>query len=266
LSAEPWVDGTHGLPSLQPRLPLTRHFYFPGFTAATGGLLREAGLLEARRAAQADVGARTAYWQTLGIALPANAFAVSMFCYSNRALPALLDAWEQGDETVVCCVPEGVATTAVAAWGGAIGRAAAPTTRGRLTLATLPFVSQDDYDRLLWHCDVNFVRGEDSFVRAQWAARPFVWHIYPQADDAHRAKLEEFLHRYTVGLEPDVRVAVARFWRAWNDGADGEIGATWQAFRAAFPILDDHGKRWCDDLEKLPDLASELVEFVRDRL
>ena len=36
LSAEPWVESAHTLPSPQPRLPLTRHFYFPGFTEATG--------------------------------------------------------------------------------------------------------------------------------------------------------------------------------------------------------------------------------------
>jgi uncharacterized repeat protein (TIGR03837 family) len=39
LSAEPWVDGCHGLPSPHPGLPLVKHFFFPGFTAATGGLL-----------------------------------------------------------------------------------------------------------------------------------------------------------------------------------------------------------------------------------
>ena len=46
---------------------------------------------------------------------------------------------------------------------------------------------------MLWACDVNFVRGEDSLVRALWAGKPLVWHIYPQHDDAHDAKLEAFL-------------------------------------------------------------------------
>ena len=36
--------------------PLTRHFYFPGFTDATGGLLRESGLLAARDSAQSVAG------------------------------------------------------------------------------------------------------------------------------------------------------------------------------------------------------------------
>src|SRR5436190_2092327 len=70
LSAEPWVESAHGLPSPQPRLPLTRYFFFPGFTARTGGLLREAGLTEARARTQSDRRAHTAPWAALGIAEP----------------------------------------------------------------------------------------------------------------------------------------------------------------------------------------------------
>ena len=77
-------------------------------------------------------------------------------------------------------------------------------------------VPQADYDCLLWSCDLNFVRGEDSFVRAQWAARPFVWHIYPQEDDAHRVKLDAFLDCYLAGLPATHAETVRRFWYAWN--------------------------------------------------
>jgi uncharacterized repeat protein (TIGR03837 family) len=267
LSAEPWVEGTHGLPSPQPRLPLTRHFFFPGFTAATGGLLREAGLLERRRAAQANSDdARATAWQALGIAGPApGSLRVSIFCYPNRALASLLDLWADGSEPVACYVPEGVATAALDAWsGGATPLPGQSRIRGALALTTLPFVDQDAYDRLLWRCDVNFVRGEDSFVRAQWAARPFVWHIYPQAGEAHRAKLEAFLHRYTAGLDAGAALASARFWRAWNDG-EADTSA-WTPFRSAFPMLAVHGRRWADQLAELPDLAASLVQFARDRL
>jgi uncharacterized repeat protein (TIGR03837 family) len=268
LSAEPWVEGTHGLPSPQPRLPLTRYFYFPGFTVATGGLLREAGLLEARDAAQADPQARAATWRAFGAAPPAGgALAVSLFCYANRSLPALLDHWVEGDERVACYVPEGVATAALDAWtGGAVPHAGQSLSHGPLTLTMLPMAAQEAYDRLLWQCDANFVRGEDSFVRAQWAGRPFVWHIYPQADDAHRVKLDEFLHRFDVGLDADDAAAVDRFWRAWNDGEGTDVAAAWPLFRAAFPRLTVHGHRWARRLASLPDLAGGLVEFARNRL
>ncbi len=268
LSAEPWVESAHALPSPQPRLPLTRHFYFPGFTEATGGLLREAGLLAARDAARASPAQRAVAWQTVGLAPPAESvLTVSLFCYANAALPALLDAWVEGDEAILCLVPEGVATASLDLWtGGGVPHAGQSLARGRLTLATLPFVAQDDYDRLLWQCNANIVRGEDSFVRAQWAARPFVWHIYPQADDAHRVKLDEFSHRFEAGLDAGAANVLNAFWRAFNDGDGAASAAAWPAFRTAFPTLGAHSARWAERLAALPDLASGLVKFCRNRL
>ena len=191
LSAESWVEGAHGLASPHPRLPLPRRFWFPGFTARTGGLIRERGLFAARDAFRSDNAAQLALWSTLGVPPPASGeIRVSLFCYPNPVLPALLDAWSDGDDAVVCLVPDGVATGALDLWtAGNVPHPGLPVRRGRLTLHTVPFVPQDDYDRLLWSSAVNFVRGEDSFVRAFWAGAPFVWQLYVQDDGAHAAKL-----------------------------------------------------------------------------
>ena len=137
---------------------------------------------------------------------------------------------------------------------------------GQLRVRVVPFLRQDQYDRLLWACDLNFVRGEDSWVRAQWAGRPFVWHIYPQADDAHRVKLEEFLRRYEIGLDTKAAEAVNRFWLGFDGDQHDAAALAWPTFRAALPALSAHGIEWVGRLRKLPELASELVEFCRDRL
>ena len=92
--------------------------------------------------------------------------------------------------------------------------------RESIRASRFPSSPQDRYDQLLWACDVNFVRGEDSFVRAQWAARPFVWHIYPQDDGAHWVKLAAFLARYTAGLDRGHAAAITSLWEAWNRGAE----------------------------------------------
>jgi uncharacterized repeat protein (TIGR03837 family) len=263
LSGESWVEGTHGLASPHPRLPLARRFWFPGFTATTGGLLRERSLFGARDAFRADAAAQAGLWASLGVPVPAaDETRISLFCYPNRMLPALLDAWTDGDRPVVCVVPEGVAAGALDLWaGGAVPHpGGAALARGRLRLHVVPFVAQDDYDRLLWACDINFVRGEDSFVRAQWAARPFVWHIYPQAGNAHLTKLRAFLDRYVVGLDPASGRAVRQFWRTWNGDADtGAVGAAWLEFAAHRPHLALHGSAWAMRLGALPDLADGLV-------
>ena len=141
-------------------------------------------------------------------------------------------------------------------------------TRGRLVVAGIPFLAQDDYDRLLWACDFNFVRGEDSLVRAQWAARPFVWNAYPQAENAHALKQDAFLARFCDGLARQPGAALRSFFRAWNDSGDGEpnIGTLWPALVGASSALEKHARTWAQALAVQTDLASALVKFVSDRV
>ena len=270
LSAESWVETHHGLPSPHPSLPLVRHFFFPGFTPVTGGLLRERGLFARRDAFRSDPAARAEFGRALGVAqTPPAAIVVSLFCYPQAPLPALLDAWADGDDTLICIVPEGVAAGALDRWtGGKVPHAGQSLTRGRLVIAGIPFLAQDDYDRLLWACDFNFVRGEDSFVRAQWAARPFVWNAYPQAENAHALKQDAFLARFCDGLAPEPGAALRSFFRAWNDSGDGEpnIGTLWPALVGASSALEKHARTWAQALAVQTDLASALVKFVSDRV
>jgi len=263
LSAEPWVDGAHGLSSPHPQLALPRRFWFPGFTAKTGGLIGERELIATRDAFRRDDAGQRALWSTVGAPAPAgDEICVTLFCYPNAVLPALFDAWADGDDTVVCLVPDGVATGALDAWSaGNVPHPGHPLHRGRLSLYAIPFVSQDDYDRLLWSSSVNFVRGEDSFVRAQWAGRPCAWHIYSQAEGAHWPKLDAFLDRYTAGIDSGAASAVRGFWRAWNGAADAvPIDAAWRDFVAARRALDRHAEAWATHLSTLPDLTAGLVK------
>jgi len=266
LSAEDWIEGCHGLASRHPTLPLTRYFFFPGFTPASGGLLREQELVTQRDRFRTDATACESMWRLLGLGRPGpGTLVISLFCYPNAALPDLLDAWAEGDAPVLCAVPQGVAGDALARWTGrAAPHADEHLVRGRLTLAGVPFVSQDDYDRLLWACDVNFVRGEDSFVRGQWAARPLVWHVYPQAGNAHRLKLDAFLARYGAALAPDAASALSGFWDAWN--GNGEVGPAWVRLLEVRAALAAHAEVWAAELATRPDLAETLVKFCRDRV
>ena len=270
LSAEPWVEGAHGLDSQHPQLSLARRFWFPGFTPRTGGLLRERGIVAARDSLRSNLKKQSVGWASLGVPMPKpDETRISLFCYPNPALSELLDAWADGDAPVVCIVPAGIATGALDLWtGGAVPHAGGPPlTRGRLALYVIPFVSQDDYDKLLWTCDINFVRGEDSFVRAQWAARPFIWHLYPQTERAHLTKLEAFMDLYAAGLDPVAAAAVRRLSSAWNaaPGA-GPIGPAWMEFAAGCPKVEKYGPQWARYLSGLPDLAGGLVTAVQTRL
>jgi uncharacterized repeat protein (TIGR03837 family) len=173
----------------------------------------------------------------------------------------LLGCWEQGDQLVTCLLPEGRALPQVSSYfGQSDGKAGAVWQRGQLRVHVLPFVEQERYDELLWACDVNFVRGEDSCVRAQWAAKPFIWQIYPQHDGVHLAKLEALRVLYTAGLPPEAVQAVRDLWLAWNGGQD--IAGAWAHFAAQRELLTQHGSEWARRLES-NNLALNLLDFYR---
>jgi uncharacterized repeat protein (TIGR03837 family) len=266
LSAERWIEDCHGLASRHPTLPLTRHFFFPGFTPASGGLLRERDLLARRDRFRADAHARPMLWREIGVAQPdAESLLVSLFCYPSAPLAELLEAWMAGDMPIHCMVAEGVAESSLGQWTeGADLRPGKRLVRGALTLAGMPFVAQDDYERVLWACELNLVRGEDSFVRAQWAARPLAWNVYPQTEDAHRLKLEAFLDRYCEGMPRDVDAAFRAFSRAWN--GEGDLRSSWPRFADARAAFTRHAEAWAASLARQPDLATALVKFCLDRL
>jgi uncharacterized repeat protein (TIGR03837 family) len=290
LSAEDWVADFHLKPSPHPRLPLNKWFFFPGIGPGTGGVLIERSMAERREQFQRDPKARAALLASLGIPAPeASSLVVSLFAYENPAAAALLEQWRDGDTPVLALVPVGRIGADMARFlGRASFDASVREQRGNLTVQALPFVDHDTYDRILWSCDLNFVRGEDSFVRAQLAARPFVWHIYPQSDAAHLPKLDAALDHYAARLAPDAALALARFWHAWNgspgpqstDGTPPAIQApehtpgtetaitpaAWQALLQHRLALDTGAREWVDALGALGGLAANLAEFAESRL
>lgn len=266
LSAESWVEDYHLRPSPHPRLPLKKTFFFPGFTEKTGGLLRERDLLAKRdifqhqRAADNVAGAHAA-------------LRVSLFCYPFAPLRQLLASMAQAEQPVECLIPQTGIMDEVCGFFGATGLTGGLTAEltagqqrktGNLTVKILPFLSQTEYDQLLWSCDLNFVRGEDSWVRAIWAGRPFIWQPYRQQDDAHFAKLDAFLNCYLDSCTPLAAEPLAAFHQAWSRGALEP--RHWQQLVLHLTALDRHARQRSEDWAELPDLASKLVIFCKNSL
>ncbi|HET8732020.1 MAG TPA: elongation factor P maturation arginine rhamnosyltransferase EarP [Moraxellaceae bacterium] len=263
LSAEAWVEDCHGLASVHPATGLTQHFWFPGFTERTGGLLRETGLLAARNHLQADATAQAAFWTRIGVpeAL-ACAQRVSLFAYENPAIPGLLTALADAGSPWLILVPEGRALGNVQDWVGRSLHAGERVQRGALTVVVLPLLATDDYDRLLAGCSLNAVRGEDSLVRAHWAGAPLLWHIYPQEEDAHWVKLSAWITRVEAATAMPALWAEAQ--RAWNRGDASP--ALWRALVADLPALSGPARAWSDRLAAQPDLAAKLMHFWRGQV
>jgi len=261
LTAESFAARTHSLPSpimSGPAAGQTKHFFYPGFTPGTGGLLRETGL-PARQATFY----RASWLASLGIRWQGERL-VSLFCYEPTALSDLLR--QLAGEAQAAEAAGSLITTRLLVTHGrsteAVKKAISDMENGpqpswnlheQLSISYLPALTQTDFDHLLWACDLNFVRGEDSLVRAIWAGKPFVWQIYPQSDNAHHVKLDAFLAM--LGADASLR----RFHHVWNGVETG-----------ALPSLALTG--WREIVEQClsrliaqDDLATQLLQFVEKK-
>jgi uncharacterized repeat protein (TIGR03837 family) len=247
LSAEDWVPRMHGLPSpvmSGPAKGWTKTFFYPGFTPDTGGLLREADLLQRQQAFD-----RTAWRKQHAPDIAPEGLLISLFCYEPAALPQLLTQL-QGTPHHLLVTP-GRPLAAVQQ-----GLANMPADGPQLNWSALPYTDQNGFDEMLWACDLNFVRGEDSLARALWAGQPFIWHIYPQDDDAHHAKLEAFLEWMQA---PE---SLRRAHRVWN----GIQGKNWaEIARIGLTEWDQCVHHAQQRLLSQTDLASQLAQDVHQK-
>jgi uncharacterized repeat protein (TIGR03837 family) len=263
-SAEAWVAEHHGLSSPHPRLPLTQYFFIPGIGPGTGGLLGSREELRSLAAFQADESSRRAFWSEWGVP-DDGALRVSLFAYDNPAILDLIEALRHAGRPARLLASEGKSLRPVAASLGLSSlQAGDQHMQGDLTVQVLPFVEQGRYDRLLWACDVNFVRGEDSFVRAQHAGKPLVWQAYVQEDGAQWPKLEAFLGNYVMGLSPNAEATLREAWRVWNAGENRP--ETWLSWLAHLPEYQKHASDWAGMLQNQPNLVEELVKLAGNQL
>lgn len=251
LSAESWAADAHLLASPHPTLPLTKYFFFPGFEAKSGGLIREQNLLEKRDAFLHSSQAQSVFWGKFGLE-DNSSLKISLFCYPHAPLQGLLQAITGGTRAAVIYVSDNALLDAI----GTI------ESKSNLTLQVLPFLAQDDYDQLLWACDINFVRGEDSWIRALWAGKSMLWQPYRQAEDAHLLKLQAFLDAYSVGLPDDSNEVLRACHLHWCDGSFSN--ADWQSLLSHIDVLQKHALQQSAQLANQPDLAAKLVIFCEN--
>ena len=187
---------------------------------------------------------------------------VSLFAYENRAIPSLLQCFVQNDSPVTCLLPVGKAIRpALGFLGEDKTRVGDRFLQGNLDLRILPFLPQNQYDRLLWACDLNIVRGEDSFVRAQYAGRPVLWQAYVQEGDSHEKKVQAWLDLYLTDVSSDLAEGVRRLFMAWNKGE-----AVPPDSLKTLVDCRPRARVWADCLAGLPSLAESLVMFAKNKL
>lgn len=223
LATEPWADSVHRQLSPLPTLPHPaashRRWWVPGFSAATGGLLHGGW----RHITASE---RHAWRRELsGKSIDKDVFLVLAFGYADAR-------WEDLQRLFDQALPAGFKSY-------------------RLWQPKGIEFSQREFDEILQACDLNFVRGEDSFVRAHWAAAgpwrvPFVWQPYRQEGKAHGHKLAGWMHQVLAALALG---PLQDFHWAWNGIRPADSDAN-LSLSGAWLDLASHYKQIQSELNK----------------
>ncbi|OIR12387.1 hypothetical protein GALL_60860 [mine drainage metagenome] len=279
LSAEAWVSDFHAKSSPHPTLPVTKYYFFPGFFDATGGLIREKNLMTTRNEFLNSKVLQKEFWRNLSIekkehpqtSLNNTALTteepikISLFCYPQANIKNLFLALENAEKTIDIFMPVNessprlydVFTHFKSSENGKIWH------KGNLTVYVIPFLSQTDYDRLLWACDLNFVRGEDSWIRAIWAGKPFIWQPYIQEDDAHIHKLKAFLEAYLHDATQEMESTLHDAHLTWSQ-SEYKLPQIWSHIINHLPSIQVYTSQQTVALANQADLATKLVIFSKN--
>ena len=226
LATEAWADGLQWMPAPDPAFPShSRIWMAPSFSSNGPGLIRG-------RWEEIDAKTRLAMRRRLmSNRSDGAAFALPEAC-GNRD-----DHVQMGSSSTDGCDSVNFFLILAfgyddAPWGAlaeAIERQGLPEGFDRVCFvkpAGLAY-SHSEFDAVLQSCDLNFVRGEDSFVRAHFAAAgrwrvPFVWQPYRQEGDTHQQKLyawQQSILKINGEFDHPVSVVDAGkaqpYWNAW---------------------------------------------------
>ncbi|MDO4998506.1 MAG: elongation factor P maturation arginine rhamnosyltransferase EarP [Neisseria sp.] len=265
LSAETWAEAMHGKPSLQSD-GSEKYFWLMGFSERSGGLLRE------RNYAVPSEQVLQTFRRQLGLSAKQNQEWL-LFGYQSEVWVKWLAMWQLAGEPLTLYLAGEPITrsirTALPVDANALAHAGDSVQIGNISLCRLPFVPQDDFDCVLHLFDGLIIRGEDSFVRAQFSGKPFLWHIYPQDEMAHLDKLAAFWQKTEFCWQSEVFQAHQRLSGELN----GEYELSMNERLNAWQILQQNREKWREASEKWQkylfsqqSATEKLAKFMADLL
>lgn len=196
LSAEDWIEDFHLQSSPLGKGKLKKIFFMPGFTEKSGGVIADSGYLDTVK----NVNENRDFYKKkyLGeIENLENSITGTVFSYEKNFEPLFRDLKNLNREVVLLALGEKTQESmkkffeknSVELFGN-------QAKYGKIKVIFYRFLNQEEYEELINVTDFNFVRGEDSFIRAVLSDKPYLWHIYCQDEFAHMDKLNEFLDKY----------------------------------------------------------------------
>lgn len=261
LHTEQWIDDYHLLPSYN-NLFMKKFFFFPGFSKKSGGVIREPKLAIERNKMQNNFEIQEKFLKSIKIPKEIISFRkkgaklIFLFCYNHSPISNIIKTLNSSEHEVILLFANTIS----------VDLASLIYNKERIKIFKIPFVSQDEFDRILWCSDINFVRGEDSFVRAIWAKKPLIWNIYPQDREKNVdiKKIESWLYLYSPPQ------CVCNFTISWNKYSNYNkiFHKNFIDLLSESNILDWQKsiKKFTTKQAKKKDLIDNLVNFCKENI
>ena len=259
LTAEPFADECHKLPSFSDGIE--SFFFFPGFTNKTGGLVIEDNFLQKLK----ERDKKSINSPTKQIDNKDNY--ITLFSYENSKLIDLLKSFsifaKKQKYLLTIIVFEGKPLNNINNLLNLKLRVGDTYMLEILAIKVSPMVDQDKYDYFLIGSYINLVRGEDSIVRAMLTGNPFLWHIYPQEENAHFDKINALFDRMDEFCSDKESVEILRqLTLSYNGNSDFIHDFDFSSFIEKWKKLSEE---WRDYLLSLGSLTDNLLAFIREK-
>lgn len=240
-SAEDWIEDFHLQESLLSRGKIKKYFFMPGITKKSGGLIVDKEFLETKLKVQKN---KTFYLKKYNI--PENYdYLISIFSYEKN-FDKFIDFLEKSSKKFVILILSEKTQKNFTKYFDKFKKC------DRIEAVNLKFLSLKEYEEILSLCDCNFVRGEESFSRSLILGKPFLWHIYPQENNLHLKKLNDFLKKYYAFWEKMQNVFV-------DYNLDRE---NYEYFFENFSKISKHNEEFSKFLIKNCNLIHNLKNFL----
>lgn len=269
LSAEDWIEDFHLQSSPLGKGKLKKVFFMPGFTEKSGGVIADSNYLERiQRVLENKELYEKKYLSD--IEDRENKIVGTLFSYEKNFTPLLEDLKKLDKDVVILAMGEKTQDSLRKILKNfSIEDFRNSLKYGKIEIRFLNFLNQEEYEELINIVDFNFVRGEDSFIRAVLTGKPYMWHIYCQEEYAHMDKIEGFLDKYRRVIEnfsdEDFLLNMEKFFKDYNFRKENSLELGKESYLYFFENLakiEKYNTIFRDFLIQKCNLINKLKDFI----
>lgn len=243
LSAEDWVEDFHLQESILGKGKLRKFFFMPGFTEKTGGIITDSLYLDRITKVKNNLSEyRKKYLKNIDNY--DNKLIGTVFTYEKNFAPLMRDLKKLDREVALLAMGEKTQESFKEFFKKKFVEKLGNIYKyGKIEIEFYDFLSQEEYEELINVVDFNFVRGEDSFIRAVLTGKPYLWHIYCQKEFVHMDKLQGFLDKYRAQVQgkiaEDILLGQEKLFKDYNFRNENTLDEGKEEFANFFHNLNE---------------------------